>query len=533
LIAFLDRLSARASLCWYSTVAETRYATPRMQAFGLWVVLSSPVYGLLWTQVWPQAYESWTLRMVCVAVALPVLLLPRVPSRLEHAITAYWLTAVTLCLPGFFAWMWAQNDGNAVWSLSFAIALLLPLLMFNRSAAVAVTCLGSAIGLGLSVLVGHAGMGVGAFFSTLAVLAPMALSVYAMRLLSERDRKARMRTAQTVGAHFDHELRTPLQAIRMSAELLGMTPPGGAHSDHDETARQVVPLLLREVDWAVQTLEMVRANADPEIPGASPSLCSARSVIEATLGRLAWRSDLARSWLTVDGLEDADFQIRGNTQQWSAVMINLVRNAGQAVASAQRGDDGRIRVTLHRGHRNNRIVVEDNGTGIDKETFAHLFEAFACNGEGGSDSGCTFAGRSFARVAGISGSSPAPDRPGSSSRCRWLRPCRSGSRTPGTRRGGACGMIREDHCDSRRFFCGLETIRTIRFWSTRCSLQMPHDGSRSWRFVSNDTLRYTCEGAALAWTRMVRWLEVAACTRVEIAGCAVLRSPLLGADMET
>ena len=387
--AFFDRLRTGTVWCWYSTVAEARNATFRMQAFGIWVLLSFPVYGLLWSEVWPQPYENWTLRGVCVAVALPLLLIARVRGQHEQWVTAYWLGAVALCLPGFFAWMWAHNDGNAVWSLSFALALLLPLLMFNRRAAVAVTCLGGALGLGLSVLLGYAWMGAGTFFSILAVLVPMALSVYAMRLLSERERKARMCTAQAVGAHFDHELRTPLQTIRMTAELLGMDSTGGVQTGAD-TARELVPMLLREVDWAVQTLEMVRSNADPDCSSTPSSLCSARSVIEAALARLAWRSDLARSWLEVEGLEDADFQIRGDAQQLSAVLINLVRNGAQAVAAARRGNDGLIRVTLQRGQRTNRIIVQDNGIGIDKDAFAHLFEAFSCNGEGGLGLGLHF-----------------------------------------------------------------------------------------------------------------------------------------------
>jgi signal transduction histidine kinase len=98
---------------------------------------------------------------------------------------------------------------------------------------------------------------------------------------------------------------------------------------------------------------------------------------------ISWISAIERG-LTIDADPDQLFR----------VLLNLVRNAAQALESRLHGDAAtqQIRITGRREGSVAIIEVSDTGPGVSPQARAHLFEAFQTSGRpGGSGLGLTIA----------------------------------------------------------------------------------------------------------------------------------------------
>jgi signal transduction histidine kinase len=68
------------------------------------------------------------------------------------------------------------------------------------------------------------------------------------------------------------------------------------------------------------------------------------------------------------------------------VLLNIVLNAGQAIASARR-EDGRVTIRVRPAGARVRIEVEDDGPGIGREVRDRLFEPFVTTKDVGEGTG--------------------------------------------------------------------------------------------------------------------------------------------------
>ena len=90
------------------------------------IVMGHPLFYWLWTEWFPQPYESLWQRLLMSALGAALLVSPRFtmppPSRLAVlAITAvFWVT-----LPLYFTWMYFCNGRNAVWFATLASMFLI------------------------------------------------------------------------------------------------------------------------------------------------------------------------------------------------------------------------------------------------------------------------------------------------------------------------------------------------------------------------------------------------------------------------
>lgn len=145
---------------------------------------------------------------------------------------------------------------------------------------------------------------------------------------------------RATSAHIAHELRTPLTALRADLEALGDPRVGPLLGDVDRLARVIAAILLL----------------------ASPSGDEAGDVVNV--------ADVARSLApegaTIDAPDEA--LIRADERLVELALVNLLENAqthGGRAASA-------LRVT--RVDAGVRVAVIDEGTGVEPEALARLFE---------------------------------------------------------------------------------------------------------------------------------------------------------------
>jgi len=189
---------------------------------------------------------------------------------------------------------------------------------------------------------------------------------------------ARVTTLSTLTASIAHEVNQPLSGIITNAStclrMLDANPPNvdGAR----ETARRTI----RDGNRASEVITRLRALfSKKEFALESLDLNdAAREVIALSL------SELQRNRVVVQSdLSDDLPSITGDRVQLQQVVLNLLRNASDAMV----GVDDRPRQLLIRTEREGgghvRVTVRDAGVGIERQGMDKLFDAFYTTKSGG------------------------------------------------------------------------------------------------------------------------------------------------------
>jgi signal transduction histidine kinase len=111
----------------------------------------------------------------------------------------------------------------------------------------------------------------------------------------------------------------------------------------------------------------------------------ARDAVEAVAQSLGLNGEGPVRW---NDNVSPDFQVRADPDQLYRVLLNLCRNASQAI-----GDEGSITVIAFRAIGFDVIEIEDTGPGIPAHAQEHLFEPF----RGGTRADSTGLGLSISR----------------------------------------------------------------------------------------------------------------------------------------
>jgi two-component system NtrC family sensor kinase len=188
----------------------------------------------------------------------------------------------------------------------------------------------------------------------------------ARRNLADADRLASL---GMMSAGIAHELNTPLTVVKGLADRLNADP------EHRLSAQDAA-LLARVVGRLERLGESLLDFARVRPPQHAPA-CLADLVAEAaTLVRLDRDT---RSVQILPGVDPA-LIVRCDADRIVQVLVNLIRNAVDAVRSGRPGGVGRVTVAAEPIRRDGSawvsLTVTDDGPGIDPELLASLFEPF-------------------------------------------------------------------------------------------------------------------------------------------------------------
>ena len=177
-------------------------------------------------------------------------------------------------------------------------------------------------------------------------------------------------------AMLSHELRNPLAPIRNAVEVIRrVAPPDATLTMARDVIDRQARLLARLVD---ELLDVSRISQGKIVLKREPielskvliqSLEIVRPLIEVRGQRLSVEITPRPVWLS------------GDAARLSQVFSNLLNNACKYTP-----EGGRIRLSASAEDGEARIVVEDDGTGIDPELLPRVFELFV-QGERGLDRG--------------------------------------------------------------------------------------------------------------------------------------------------
>jgi signal transduction histidine kinase len=211
------------------------------------------------------------------------------------------------------------------------------------------------------------------------------------QLLEQGDRLLKTERLAAIGkisAQITHEIRNPLSSIGLNAELLSEELAGASFRStaQQEEALALLQAIMREIDRLTEISEQYLAFA------RKPRALSRRVQLNELCQDLAefLEPELTRARTRIRLDLDADLpSVYGDEGQLRQALLNLVRNAKEAMAATGGELTLRTRFGLTDGTGENevRVEVEDQGPGISSEAEAHLFDPFYSTKSGGTGLG--------------------------------------------------------------------------------------------------------------------------------------------------
>ena len=160
-----------------------------------------------------------------------------------------------------------------------------------------------------------------------------------------------------------HDLRNILATTQLLTDRVA--------ESRDPEIQRISPRLIDSIDRAIQLCTETLSHGKAISPKPRYRTFELRPLTEdvaATAGKtgIVWRNDVP-----------ADFVLRADPDQLFRALLNLVRNARQAIEAGGRGE---IRITAARSRQRVRIEVADTGPGLSPAARERLFQPFATVG---------------------------------------------------------------------------------------------------------------------------------------------------------
>jgi two-component system CAI-1 autoinducer sensor kinase/phosphatase CqsS len=331
-----------------------------------------PAYYVVWTWLFPQGYESLTLRLLGVALLLPAFRASRLLSTRYGK--AYLFICLTYSLPFFFTFMYLMNHGSGVWSQSLLIELII-LFHFQFLTALAAYAIGTALACALFTVMGDPEFLLSTemldqlpiwFFTIVFV----SIAKVGQRVLAQEKLAGMAQGLATVS----HELRTPL--VSVDANVRGVTRRLERKGTPSEADMQTMAEAMARIQFEVRHMNhmvdlfLLSASAVSQQLKATEHV-SMQEVVDAVLRRYPFAASAQRDCVSVR--VRGDFTFAGKHDLTVVVLLNLLRNALKALHRAGKGN---VRIVIDGNRELPRLLFIDTGCGIAKSQLGCIFKRF-------------------------------------------------------------------------------------------------------------------------------------------------------------
>lgn len=180
-----------------------------------------------------------------------------------------------------------------------------------------------------------------------------------------------------ISASIAHEIRNPLTAIRGFIQLLR---PHLLQLGKDEYAR----IILTEIDRANDIICEFLNSSKPSAP--QTSVINVSSLLNEVV-LLTESESLMKGCQIILQERVAPLYISVDVKQIKQVILNIIKNAMDAIEDLGHDHPGMIRIYTEQVHKNVLIHISDNGKGMDHNTLSRLFDPFFTTKESGTGLG--------------------------------------------------------------------------------------------------------------------------------------------------
>lgn len=202
-------------------------------------------------------------------------------------------------------------------------------------------------------------------------------------LVSMLHQKSRLAALGLAVSKINHDLRNLLASAQLLSDQLASVP--------DPRVQRFAPKLMRSLERAIAFCQSTLSYGRVQEPEPDRRMISVESVVTEVRETAGLSPHTSISWVSAI---ERGLMVDADPDQLFRVLLNLVRNAAQALESQPAGDAGirQIRITGRREGAVAILEVSDTGPGVPDKVREHLFEAFRGAGRpGGSGLGLAIA----------------------------------------------------------------------------------------------------------------------------------------------
>ena len=183
--------------------------------------------------------------------------------------------------------------------------------------------------------------------------------------------RARLAALGEAVAKINHDLRNMLSSAQIASERLA--------SLRDPRMSQSLPRLERALDRAITLATDVLNYGKSQEAAAQPAEVLLLPALQAAAEDAGFGDHGVALQTNVGNGE----RVLADPDQLHRILVNLLRNAREAIEAAGRTDAGRVRVSLDRKEGSSLIRLTDNGPGLPEKATMHLFQPFAGSARAG------------------------------------------------------------------------------------------------------------------------------------------------------
>lgn len=186
-------------------------------------------------------------------------------------------------------------------------------------------------------------------------------------IVSMLHQKSRLAALGLAVSKINHDLRNLLTSAQLiSDRLSGLSDP---------TVQRFAPSLMRALERAIEFCQATLSYGVAQEPAPERRLIMLQPLVEDVRETLGLGPDSPIQWV---GAVERGLRVDADPDQLFRVLVNLGRNAMQALETRAPNDPARDQVRLT-GRRQGAVVIiemSDTGPGVPERARAHLFEAF-------------------------------------------------------------------------------------------------------------------------------------------------------------
>lgn len=193
------------------------------------------------------------------------------------------------------------------------------------------------------------------------------LGVMQRELASMLHQRSRLAALGLAVSKINHDLRNLLASAQLFSDQLSTSP--------DPKVQRFAPKLMRALERAIAFCQSTLSYGGAQEAAPERKTIEVEPLIEEVHEALGLGLDVPIRWIVA---VERGLTVEADHDQLFRVLVNLARNAVQALETRGARDPARdqIRITGRREGRVAVIEVSDTGPGVPEKARAHLFQAF-------------------------------------------------------------------------------------------------------------------------------------------------------------
>ena len=356
-------------------------------AVGAVAFLGFLLFYWVWTEWFPQPYETLGLRLIGSLLGLGLMLTPYWPAAAKPYLTWYWFLTILYTLSFFFAYSFLMNKASVISAMSLLCSVFLLVLLVDLASLTIFVVLGWGLAL-VCYYFNSPDLYFGEEHIEMAIVLLFVITAGStMNYKTAMQQQQRLAGMAAAAGMIAHELRTPLLGIKSGAKAIARYSPQLFQAYHLakeqglltgtfrelrlQQLEEVSERIICEIDYANTIIDMllVKAGRENSLQNCILESCSIADCLTEAMERYPFKSSEERSLVTWQG----DFAFIGSKLLMQHVLFNLLKNALYVIATAQKGE---ISIWTEQGEKFNTLYFKDSAIGMSSQQLARLFNHF-------------------------------------------------------------------------------------------------------------------------------------------------------------